>query len=341
MTRRYAHWIAALALAIGLSSGARAQSAEEFYKNKQIQMIVGHEVGNDYDIGGRLLARHLSKHLPGQPTVVVQNMPNAAGLAAANHLYTRAPRDGSVLGSISRNLPSQAVMGLPNIEADPRRFNWLGATSFPARVCAAATDAPVKSAADLFTTELLTGGVGVGSSTSILPTVLNRVIGTQFKMIEGYRGAGGILLAIERGEVQGVCMSLGQFRSHEQKFKGGKMRFLLRAEETSLPGVPDVPSIYDFAKTEQERQLMHFIFSSTEFGRPYLMPPEVPKDRVQFMREAIAAAVRSPELIAEAQAMKLDMVYRPPEYIEKLVAQLYETPPALIETVKKISPNLR
>ena len=103
----------------------------------------------------------------------------------------------------------------------------------------------------------------------------------------------------------------------------------------------DVPSIYDFAKTDHERQLMHFIFSSTEFGRPYLMPPEVPKDRVQFMREAIAAAVRSPELIAEAQAMKLDMVYRAPEHIEKLVAQLYETPPALIETVKKISPNLR
>ena len=128
-------------------------------------------------------------------------------------------------------------MGLPNIEADPRRFNWLGATSFPGRICVASNKAPVKAAADIFTTELIIGSVGVGSSTSIVPTVLNKVLGTKFKMIEGYRGAQDILLAIERGEVQGVCMSLGQFRSHEQKFKEGKLRFILRAEESRLPGV--------------------------------------------------------------------------------------------------------
>ena len=132
---------------------AQAQSAEEFYKGRQIQMVVGYEVGNDYDIGARLLARYLSKQLPGQPTVVVQNMPQAAGVVAANFMCVRAARDGSVIGGISRNLPSQAMMGLPNIEADPRKFNWLGATSFPGRVCVAATDAPVKTAADIFKTD--------------------------------------------------------------------------------------------------------------------------------------------------------------------------------------------
>jgi tripartite-type tricarboxylate transporter receptor subunit TctC len=326
---------------LAVSGVARAQTAAEFYKDRKVQLIVGHEVGNDYDVAARLLAKHLARQLPGHAAVVTQNMPQAAALAAANHLYVRAPRDGSTIGSISRNLPSQALMGLPNIEADPRRFNWLGATSFPGRVCAARTDAPVKTGADIFTTELITGGVGVGSSTSIVPTVLNKVLGTKFKMIEGYRGGGDILLAIERGEVQGVCMSLGQFRSHLHKFAEGKMRFILRAEESPLPSVPDVPSIYDLAKTEQDRQLMRFIFSSTEFGRPYLLPPDVPKDRVQFMREAFAAAVKSPELVEEAERMKLDMVYREPERIEKLVKQLYETPPDLIETAKKISPNLR
>jgi tripartite-type tricarboxylate transporter receptor subunit TctC len=333
--------LVAVGVVAGLPATAAAQSAAEFYKNRQIQMVVGYEVGNDYDIGARLLAKYLSKQLPGQPAVVVQNQPQAAGLVTANFLYSRAARDGSVIGGISRNLPSQALMGLPNIEADPRRYNWLGATSFPGRVCVAATDAPVQSAADLFRTELLTGGVGVGSSTSIVPTVLNRVLGTKFKMIEGYRGAQDILLAIERGEVQGVCMSLGQFRSHEQKFKDGKLRYLLRAEESALPGVTDVPSTYEFAKTSEQKQLMRFIFSSTEFGRPYLMPPEVPKDRVQFMREAIAAAVKNPELLAEAAKMKLDVVYRPPEHLERLVAQLYETPPDVIEQAKQISPNLR
>jgi len=303
--------------------------------------VVGHEVGNDYDLGARLLAKYLSKQLPGQPTIVVQNMPQAAGLATANHLYVRAARDGTVMGSISRNLPSQALMGLPNIEADPRRYNWLGATSFPARVCAAAGDAPVRSVADIFTNELITGGVGVGSSTSIIPTVLNKVLGTRFKIIEGYRGAGHILLAIERGEVQGVCMSLGQFRSHEQKFQEGKMRFLFRAEEAALPGRPDLSTIYDHAKSNEQRQLMRFVFSSTEFGRPYLMPPGVPADRVTTMRKAIADAVYDPELVAEAERMKLDMVYRAPEQLEQLLAKLYDTPPAMIDEIKKIVPNLR
>jgi tripartite-type tricarboxylate transporter receptor subunit TctC len=253
----------------------------------------------------------------------------------------RAARDGSVIGGISRNLPSQAMMKLPNIEADPRTFNWLGATSFPGRVCVAAGDAPVKTADDLFKTELVTGGTGTGSSTSIVPTVINRVIGTRFKMVEGYRGAGDILIAIDRGEVQGVCMSLGQFRTSQQKFKDGKLRYLLRAEESALPGVPNVPSIYDFAKTQEQRQLMRFIFSSTEFGRPLLFPPGVPKDRVAFMRAAIERAAKNPALIAEAEAMKLDMTYRPPEHLEQVVKQLYETPQKLVEKAREISPNLK
>ena len=122
---------------LALPSGAHGQSAEEFYKGRHAQMVVGYEVGNDYDIGARLLARYLSKELPGNPTIVVQNMPQAAGLVSANYMALRAARDGSVIGGISRNLPSQAMMGLPNIEADPRTFNWLGATSFPGRVCVA------------------------------------------------------------------------------------------------------------------------------------------------------------------------------------------------------------
>jgi tripartite-type tricarboxylate transporter receptor subunit TctC len=333
--------IAAAALAGGLSCGAQAQSAPEFYKGRQIQLIVGYEAGNDYDIGARLLARYLSRQLPGQPTVIVQNMPQAAALASANFIYARAPRDGSVIGSISRNLPSQAVMRLPNIEADARRYNWLGGTSFPGRICVVTSDAPVKTIDDLFFKELLTGSVGIGSSTSIVPTVINNVLGTKFKMIEGYRGAQDIILAMQRGEVQGACMSYGQFRSHEQLIREGKFRIILRAEESEMAEAPGVPSIFDRAKTEEQRQLMRFIFSSTEFGRPYIFPPDVPKDRVQFMRAAIKAAATAPDLLAEAAKSRLDMTYRPPENLEKLVNQLYDTPPSLVEKLKSISPNLR
>jgi len=333
--------VAAAALVFGLSGAAQTQSAQEFYKGRQLTLVVGYEVGNDYDVGARLLAKHLPKQLPGQPVIVVQNMPQAAGLASANFIYVRAPRDGSVLGSISRNLASQAVMKLPNIEADARRYNWLGGTSFPGRVCAVTAEAPIKNIEDLFKQEVLVGSVGVGSSTSIVPTVINKVVGTKFHLVEGYRGAGDIILAMQRGEVQAGCMSYGQFRSHENLFKEGKFKIILRAEESEMAQAPGVPSIFDYAKTEEQRQLMRFIFSSTEFGRPYIFPPDVPKDRVQFMREAITRAVKDPELLAEAAKSKLDMTYRPPENLEKLVNQLYATPPALIEQLKSISPNLR
>jgi hypothetical protein len=136
-------------------------------------------------------------------------------------------------------------------------------------------------------------------------------------------------------------MSYGQFRSHEHLFRDGKFKIILRAEESEMAQAPGVPSIFDYAKTEEQRQLMRFIFSSTEFGRPYIFPPDVPKDRVQFMREAIAAAVKNPELLAEAEKSKLDMSYRAPEHLEKLVNQLYDTPPELVEKLKSISPNLR
>ena len=209
-----------------LPIAAQAQSAAEFYKDRQIQLVVGYEVGNDYDIGARLLAKYLSKQLPGQPTIVVQNMPQAAGVVAANYLYMRAaarrqrdrrhlaqpaePGDDGAAQHRGRPAPLQLarrdVVSRPGLR---RRHRRAGARPRP--TCSQ--------------TELLTGGVGVGSSTSIVPTVINRVLGTKFKMIEGYRGAQDILLAIERGEVQGVCMSLGQFRSHEQKFKDGKLRY--------------------------------------------------------------------------------------------------------------------
>jgi tripartite-type tricarboxylate transporter receptor subunit TctC len=337
----FAYRLAAAALVFGFAGGAQAQTAEEFFKGRQLTLVVGYEVGNDYDLGARLLARYLPKQLPGKPVIVVQNMPQAAALAAANFIYLRAPRDGSVMGSISRNLSSQAVMKLANVEADARRYNWLGGTAFPGRICAVTADAPVQNVEDLFKKEILLGSAGAGSSTSIVPTVLNKVIGTKFHVVEGYRGAGDIILAMQRGEVHAGCMSYGQFRSHDHLFKEGKFKILLRAEDSEMAEAPGVPSIFDYAKTEEQRQLMRFIFSSTEFGRPYVYPPDVPKDRVQFMRDAIARAVKDPELQADADKSQLDMTYRPPEKLEKLVSQLYDTPPGLIEQLKSISPSLR
>src|SRR3954453_21827882 len=168
MERRFAALLAAFALACAMASPASAQ--EDFYRGKQIRLIVGHPVGNDHDVGGRLLARYLGKHIAGAPAVIVQNVTAAASVAAANYVFNQAPRDGTVLGTFSRNFPSQALMGQANIEADPRRMQWLGATSFPARVCTSWHTAPLQTTTDLFTRELIVGGSGAASTLSIVPT---------------------------------------------------------------------------------------------------------------------------------------------------------------------------
>jgi tripartite-type tricarboxylate transporter receptor subunit TctC len=330
---------AGIALVLALGAGAPAAIAADFYQGKEIRLIAGFPPGNDYDLGGRLLAKYLPKYIPGKPTIIVQNMPQAASVAAANYLYAQAPRDGTVIGSFSRNIVNDALTGESHVTADPRRFVWLGATSHPARVCVRAANAPVKTPADLFSHEFIVGAAGATSSLAIVPTVLNKVLGTKFRIVEGYQGMGDAMLAVQRGETQGVCASYAQFRIAEQLIKDGKLVFLLRAEEAPIADIPDVPSIFDYAKTDEQRQLMQFVFSSTEFGRPYVLPPGVPADRVETVRKAIAAAVRDPQLIAEAAAMKLDMAYTPPERLEALVAKLYQTPPALIATVKSIMPN--
>ena len=322
-------------------SAASAQSEGDFFKNKQVKLIVGFAAGNEYDIGARLLARFLGRHIPGNPTVIVQNMPQAASIVAANYIYTQAPRDGTVIGGITRNLVNQALLGQANIEADPRRLIWLGGTSFPGRVCVIGEKAPVKTIEDIFKTELLVGSNGAGNSTNILPTVFNHVLGTKFKLIEGYKGTPDIALAIERDEVQGVCSSYGQFRNSAQSFTDGKLRVLFRAEESQIADIPDVPSIYDYARTEDQKQFMRFVFSSTEFGRPYIFPPDVPTSRVTTMRKAIADTVADPELVAEAQKLQVDMAWRRPEDLERSTAALYKTSPELIEAVRKLVPNLQ
>jgi tripartite-type tricarboxylate transporter receptor subunit TctC len=338
--------LAALTFAVAVALAwsiqfARGQSEQDFYRNRQLRLIVGHAVGNDYDVGGRLLAKHLPKYIPGQPSIIVQNLPQAASIAAANYVYSQAPRDGTVIGTFSRNFPISAMLGSQNIEADPRRFQWLGATSFPGRLCAVWHTAPVKVPADFFTHELIVGGTGAGSSLAILPTVLNHVLGTKFRVVEGYRSTQEVILAAERGEVQGLCASLAQFRSYDRLLREGKLRVIWRAEEAAMPEIPDVVSVYDFAKTEQQRQFMRLVFSSVEFGRFYVFPPDVPKSRVETVRRAIAAATADPDLVAEAKRMNLDMSYRPPDHLEQLVANLYATPRDVVEEVKKLVPMIQ
>jgi tripartite-type tricarboxylate transporter receptor subunit TctC len=326
------------AIALHLSP-ARGESVAEFYKDKQLRIIVGNPAGGDYDQGGRVLARYLGAHLPGHPSIIVQNMPGAATITAANYLYAKAPRDGTVFGSFSRNIPSQAVIGQKNLEADPRKFGWIGGSSLPSRICAVSGQSPVKSPRDLFTRELIVAGSGAGSSLSIVPTVLGNVLGMKFKVVEGYAGANAAILALERGEVEGVCHTYSLFQAtHARLVKEGQVRILMHVEEAAFPDDPSVPSVYDYAKTESQKQLLRFLFSSVEFGRPYVAPPGVPDDRLAALRQAFAAALSDPGLLEDAKKTSIDMTYRPPQELEKLVQALYATPPELIKEAEKIVP---
>jgi len=338
MPRTFVPALLGAVLALSAPS-AKADSVADFYKDKQVKIIIGNAAGGDYDLGGRLLARYLGAHIPGNPTVIVQNMPGASTVTATNYLWAKAPRDGTVIGSFSRNIASQAVIGKMNIEADPRQFGWIGGSSLPSRVCTVSAKSGVKSPAELFAREVIVAGSGAGSSLSIVPTALNNVLGTKFKLVEGYQGSGAAMIALERGEVEGICHTGGVFQSHHaQMVKDGQLKILLHVEEAEYAEDPSVPSIYQFAKTEKQKQMLRFLFSSTEFGRPYVVPPGVPPERLAALRKAFADTLKDPELIAEAKKASVDMTYRPPQELEKLVQALYATPKETIDELEKIVP---
>jgi tripartite-type tricarboxylate transporter receptor subunit TctC len=320
---------------------AHAQTPEEFFRGKQVRMIVGHPAGGDYDLGGRLLAKYLSRHLPGNPTIVVQNMPNGASVAAANYLFKVAPKDGTVFGSFSRNLPGEAVLGESQLEADPRQFAWLGATSLPSRICVSWFTSGVQRAQDVFDRELIVPGGGATSALSIIPTMLNNVLGTKFHIIQGYRAFPDAMLAMQRGEVDGLCNTYSQIASHQDLIRDGKIRILFHTEESPLVDRPEIPSIFQFVRSEEQAQVLRFVFSSAEFGRPYVLPPGTPADRVAAYRTAIKAAIADPDLIAESKTSGLDMSFKSAEESMVLLDKLYAMPPELLAVVRRISPTGR
>jgi tripartite-type tricarboxylate transporter receptor subunit TctC len=323
-----------------LAASARAESVEEFYRGKQVRLIVGNAVGADYDLGARLLARHLVRNLPGNPAIVVQNMPGAASLSAANFIAALAPKDGTVFGSVSRNLPSQAVIGRAALKVDPREFQWIGSSGTNTVVCYVRAASTIRRVDDLFSRDLIVGGIGSGSTQSMVPTALQRLLGMRFKVVEGYKGNADALVALERGEIEGLCSGLSPLRTtHASLLKEGRIRLLLHSGTAPLPEAPDVPSFHDFAKGDRPRQMLKFLFSNDDFGRPYFAPPGIPADRLAALRASVAAALNDPALMAEAVRLQLDMTYRPPEALEAFVRELYATPADVIREIQEIVPS--
>lgn len=323
-----------VALSALLASGlAAAQSPAEFYKGKQLTFIVGSSPGGGYDAQARLLARHLSKHMPGNPSVVVQNLPAAGSLQAANNLYNISPKDGSTFGMIQRGMLTATLTNPTGVRFEIDKFNWIGNMASETAVVVAWADSPIKTTEDLFTKEMIVGGTGPTIDTETTPRLLNALIGTKFKVISGYPGTTEVTLAMERGEVMG----LGDWSWSNVKSRRGdylrdkKIRVLMQSALEKEPDLPDVPLALDYVKNAEDRQIMELIMAQKTVARPLVAPPDVPKDRVAALRAAFMATGKDPDFMQDADKSKLDIGMSSGEDVDKVVARIVKTPPALAD----------
>ena len=326
-----------IACCVGAATPLSAQSPADFYKGKQIRMVVSTEPGQDYDTWARLVARHMRQYVPGNPPFVIENMPGAGSLIAANYLYNKAAQDGTTLGMVSRNIPNYALMRQPNANYDPLKFNWIGSPEITHRGCYARSDSGIKSPEDLFVRELVVGGDGAGTALTETPLLLKNLLGMKFKLIDGYKGATAVVLAMERGELEGICQTTSAFQGSAQHLlDDGTFRILFTTEPEPVPELK-VPTIFAYAKTDEERKILEVHASSLELGRPILAPPNVPADRVAALRQAFDAAMRDPALLEEARQMKLTVEARSGEAITAAIRTVAELPPELVAKAARMT----
>ena len=324
------------ALLLLLCAPASAQDAEAFYKGKQIKFVVGAEPGSDYDLWARLVGRHMGNYVPGKPVVVPQNMPGAGQIIATNHLFNIADKDGTVIGMIGRNLPYMALTQNPQVRFDPRQFNWIGSPEVVRRVCAVRGGAPVQTLAELQTNELLVGGAGAGTAITQTPTLLAKLLGLKLRVVEGFRSGTGVMLAMERGEVDGICISFEAIRSSRAgDLVNGRMRVLFNLEPDPIPGI-GAPSVYEVVKTQEQKKILSVFNSSVELGRPILAPPGVPADRVAALRRAFDQMAVDREFIAEATKLKLEVTLVKGETLAERIDDLMNTTPEILQAVEKL-----
>jgi tripartite-type tricarboxylate transporter receptor subunit TctC len=332
-------------LAIGLAAfwASRPVSAQDsvaqFYKGRTITIVAASSPGGGYDLYARLIARVLGRHIPGNPSVVVTNMPGAASNVAAAHVYSVAPRDGTVIGALFMGAVVEALFsGKTRPTHDMSRFQYIGNANRDVYVCLIRTDAPVKTFAQAMEQEVVVGGTAEGASTRDFPMLLKNLLGVKFKVVSGYPGSREINLAIERGEVQGGCGETWSSvaATYPAWFRDGTVKVLAQEDREGYPELnrQGVPLTRDFAKTDEQRQILDLIYSQTAFGRPYVVAPDVPGERVDALRKAFMAATADPDLIAEARRIQVDVMPVAGEELQAMIATLYRTPKDLLDKAR-------
>jgi len=319
---------------------ARAQDPAAFYAGKSVELDIGYSVGGGYDLYGRLLARHLGRHIPGNPTILPKNMEGAGSLRLANYLYMAAPRDGTVIGTLARGIAFDPLLNEGGALYDATKFSWLGSANNEVAVCVALKGSGIANFNDVFTKTLTIGANGVADDTYQFPGVVNAVLGTKFKIVTGYPGGNDVSLALERGEVQGRCgwSWSSVMTTRPAWIAEKKIVVLVQMSLAKHPDLPDVPLIMDFAKTDEERQIFKLIFSRQIMGRPFLAPPGLPPERLAVLRKAFDDTMADKEFLADAAQNKFEIDPVSGTQIQAMIKEGYETPP---DVVKKAAAALK
>ncbi len=318
---------------------AVAETSEDFYKGKRLRMVIGYSAGGGYDAYARILARFIGKHIPGQPSVVAQNMPGAGSLLATNWLYNVAPRDGSVIAAINRGIPFEPLVGGQGIQFDPLQFGWVGSLGKEVNVTIAWHTSKTKNAQDLFTLGLVVGGTGSGADSAIYPALMNNLLGAKIKLIAGYPGGNDVNLALERGEVEGrPSPSWSSLRvARPDWVRDRKIIPIWQLSLSKHRDLADVPLAIDFAKTPQDRQIMEFFFARQEMSRPFLTAPDVAAERLNALRNAFMATARDPEFVEATKDQDVELDPISGAEIDALLKRVFATPREVIERATQLS----
>ena len=313
---------------------ASPQSVDAFYKGKTVTAVVGSDVGGGYDAFTRLLTRHIARHIPGEPRIIVQNMPGASGIKALNYTYTVAPRDGSMFAAAANTMPFDPLFGGPAARYDVFQLNWLGSMSKQTNVCLAWHTTPFKTIDDAMTQKMRVSATGATGWRAFLPNLFNGVAGTKFDVINGYDSTGS-MLAIERGEVDGVCADYATIRSNNSDWiEQKKIVVLAQFGLTPLHGLEGVPMGLEKVSDDADRKAVQLFMMQQEWGRPFVMPPAVPADRLQAMRTAFDATMKDQQFLTEAEKMRIEVNPLSGSDLDRMFKDAYGTPSEIIERTK-------
>jgi tripartite-type tricarboxylate transporter receptor subunit TctC len=328
--------LATTLFAVLATGPVHADPIEDFYHGRTMSIVVGHEPGTGFDLYSRSLARHMSRFIPGTPTIVVQNMVGASGLNAISWLYSVAPKDGSVIAIAAHTAPLEPLLGSGVAKFDASRFNWIGNIDHSVSVCGVWHTSGIDKFDDVFSKEVLLGGTGASGPLSSAANALRNLLGAKVKLVDGYKGSASIRMATLQGEINGVCgISFSTLNAqYGQDVRDGRFKPILQFGTVESLLLPGVPAVYRYAKTDEDRQTFDLVFGAQAIGRAYAAPPDTPVARVQALRAAFMKTMNDPAFAAELEKQQLDLNPRSGEELQDLFNSLFRSPKAVVERAR-------